>query len=84
MSVQNAAAGKTHEIILETAGVKWQAIWRTVNAEGTPVRGPHGSTVDFDGQALLERVKAMLVGEDPALAGAEWTYEKPLPPWLEP
>ena len=82
MTLQNAAAGKTYEVILETAGVRWQAIWRTVDKDGTPMRGPHGSTVDHDGEALQARVLEMLLIEDPALAGAQWNVEPPLPPWL--
>ncbi len=83
LTMPHPAGGKTFEVILETAGVKWQAIWRTVNAEGVPVRGPHGSTVDANGVELVERVKAMLVAEDPAVAGAEFSYEKPYPPWKD-
>lgn len=81
MTIQNTTAGKTYECILETAGVRWQAIWRTLDAAGTPVRGPHGSTLDANGVELLERVKVMLAGEDPTIAGLDWTYETPLPPW---
>jgi hypothetical protein len=83
MTLQGADSSKRYEVILETAGVRWQAIWRTVDPEGTPVRGPHGSTVDANGVELLERVKAMLTGEDPSVAGLDWSYEKPLPPWKD-
>ena len=76
-------AGKAYEVILETAGVKWQAIWRTVDKDGTPIRGPHGSSVDANGIELIERVKAMLITEDASIAPLEWTYEHPLPPWME-
>jgi hypothetical protein len=83
ISIQNAAAGKVYEVILETAGPMWQAIWRTVDKDGTPIRGPHGSSVDANGITLLERVKGMLIGEDASIAALEWTYEKPVPPWME-
>lgn len=82
MTMQNPA-GRVYECILETAGVRWQAIWRTLDGQGMPVRGPHGSTLDANGVELLERVKVMLAGEDPTIAGVDWSYERPLPPWKE-
>lgn len=84
VKLTNAGAEKTYEVILETAGVKWQAIWRTVDKDGVPVRGPHGSTVDANGITLLERVKTMLVAEGAPVADQEWVYEPPLPPWKDP
>jgi len=82
LTLDNPALQRTYELILETAGVQWQGIWRTLGPDGSPVRGTHGSSLGHDGVELLDRIRKIIEESDPALAGLPWTFDGPKPPWL--
>ncbi len=82
MILDNGRTGQRYTLILENDQGQWQACWYVTLCGEPPGTRPAGTVVSADAYEAFVKARNLIEEADEDVAGVDWQFEEPLPPWF--